>query len=369
MIIHVFTADRLQLVPLISKGFATIYKDDAESFFLFYGTKSTDFSLYSKIMTNIGFSNYVFCKSRFEFLRFVVKNRNHPFLFHAGSYSWFIIAFLCGCKNVNWVCWGSGSQINKRNLSALSSPVKRAIYYKFSSIITLMDDDRWSLVRDFGISESKVRTISYMSLGDAINNYDLLSKELLLSGSCKAISAKPSVLLGNNPSCIKSYFTLLKQLERFKGQISIHCMLNYSLNKNKEYYDLCRLGSSLFSSDFVCDEVFYPERSDYIRYMNSYDIYICGSERQSGIGAIETCLKLGKKIFLTGKNFNWIKNEFNAVIFEVDSLNDISYSDFVAPLSREEMLYNYNSSISRKAKYTAKWREYLSELDHKKYEG
>lgn len=361
MIVHVFTADRYHLVPLISKGFATVYKNDANHFFLFYGTKNTNFLMYSKSLNEVGFTDYSFCNTTLSYIRLIKKHRRDSILFHAGSYSWFLYAFVCGCRYVNWVCWGSGAQINNRGLSYFVSPLKRVLYKHFSSIVTLMDEDRKSIIHDFGVPQHKIFTISYMSLGDCITEYDILSKRLLNQN--KGMNGKPSILLGNNPGCIKYYILLLRDLAKFSGQVVIHCMLNYSLKKDDDYNELCRIGTSLFSSDFICDETFYSDRIDYIHYMNQCDIYICGNERQSGLGAIETCLKLGKKVYLTGKNLSWIRQEFDAIVFDSKSLSDISFSRFVMPLNQKEKELNYFSSIRRRSKHTARWREYLQMLN------
>ena len=362
MVVHVFTANRYHLVPLISKGFATVYRNDANHVFLFYGTSNTDFEEYSNTLQSIGFSDFYFCSSRKSFIRFLRKYRHSSLLFHAGSYSWFILAFLCGCHSVNWVCWGSGAQKNKNKASIMAFPLKKFLYRRLYTIVTLMDDDRESLVRDFSVPSNRVFTISYMSLGDSITEYDILSYSLLHDRK-NEVFGKPLILLGNNPSCIRYYMQMLHVLAKFKGQIIIHCRLNYSLNKNRSYDELCRLGTLLFSSDFYCDEVFYSDRSDYIRYMNGCDIYICGNEKQSGLGAIETCLKLGKKVFITGKNLNWIRKEFNATVFDAQKIDSLSYNVFTEPLSLEQQEFNYQASINRRSKHTKAWREYLHQLN------
>lgn len=363
MIVHIFTAERYHLVPAISKGFITTYKSDAQHRFILSGSKHTNISLYKTLYEDQGFTDYSFCLSFLQLTKTLWRNRKNCILFHAGSYYQFFLSFLLGCRQVSWVCWGSGAQINKRGVSFFSAPIKSKLYNRLFTIVTLMEEDRQSIISEFTVPENKVLTISYMPLGDSITEYDTLSRRLLQKKIEGAKEKKLFVLLGNNPSCINSYMAILQILEKFKGHIIVHCMLNYSLNKDSKYNELCRLGNKLFSTDFYCDETFYPDRFDYIHYMDLCDIYICGSEKQSGLGAIETCLKLGKKVYITGKNLSWIDQEFNAIVFDSKLIVSMTLDEFIAPLNFEQKLLNFNSSVKRKAKYTAKWKNYLRILE------
>lgn len=84
-------------------------------------------------------------------------------------------------------------------------------------------------------------------------------------------------------------------LNRFSGEnISIQCMLHYDLNKNKKYNQLLKVGDDLFKSNFYLNTILYS-LDEYFQYMNKCDIYICGVDRQTGLGAINACLRLGEE--------------------------------------------------------------------------
>lgn len=361
MVLHVFTANRYQLVPAISKGFVSVYKDDAEQVLLLYGNKDLDKQKYIDLYESEGFHNYLFCTSLAEYLSIIRKYKNSSILFHAGSYHWFLFAWMFGCKKMNWVCWGSGSSLGKGLRPKLSLPYKRFLYHRFSSIVTLMDADRETIVRDFHIPTSKIETISYMSMGDGKNEYDLLKERLMLQTNN---NAKPVVLLGNNPSCISGYLELLPRMKQFAGKIVVKCMLNYSLVKDEKYEALIQIGKSYFGDDFFPSEVFYDDKGDYIRYMNECDIYICPVHRQSGLGAVNTCLGLGKKVYLAGKNLEWIREAYGALVFDADKIDDrMSFRHFSVPLSDKDKKSNFDSVISRRTSYVVKWHRYLATLN------
>lgn len=362
MILHVFTANRYQLVPAISKGFVSVFKDDAKQVFLLYGNKNLDKQKYIDLYEKEGFSDYMFCTSLVEYLSIIRKHKNSSILFHAGSYHWFLMAWLIGCKKMNWICWGSGASSGKGLRSRLSLPYKRFLYHRFNSIVTLMDADRETIIHDFRVSPSKVETISYMSLGDGKNEYDLLKEQLLLQTH---YNSKPVVLVGNNPSCISGYLELLPRMKQFAGKIVVKCMLNYSLVKDEKYDALIKLGEFYFGNDFIPSEEFYDDRGDYIKYMNECDIYVCPVHRQSGLGAVNTCLGLGKKIYLAGKNLAWIRNAYGAMVFDADDIDDkMSFIDFSTPLSDNEKRSNSDSVINRRTLHVRKWHQYLSALGH-----
>ena len=361
MVLHVFTANRYHLVPAISKGFVTVFKDDAEQVLLLYGNKALNKQKYIDLYEHEGFHDYVFCFFFIEYLSIIRKYKNSSILFHAGSYHWFLLAWLLGCRKINWVCWGAGASAGKGLRSWLSIPYKRFMYHRFSSIVTLMDADSKTICHDFCISPSKIETISYMSMGDGVNEYDYLKQELMMR---TPNNPKPVVLVGNNPSCISGYLELLPRMKLFAGKIIVKCMLNYSLHKDEKYEALLKMGRSYFGDDFVLSEEFYNDKGYYIRYMNECDIYICPVRRQSGLGAVNTCLGLGKKIYITGKNLTWIRDAYGATVFDANVIDErMSFTDFSTPLSDKEKKSNFDSVINRRASHVNKWRQYLSALD------
>ena len=94
--------------------------------------------------------------------------------------------------------------------------------------------------------------------------------------------------------------------------------------------------------------------------MNKCDIYICGNEEQTGLGAINVCLQLGKKIFINGKNLKWIKGNYKAVVFDTEEIkNGLSWELFSKGLSMEEKKYNLSSVRNHRRIAYEGWKEYL----------
>lgn len=362
MVVHVFIADWYHLSPGISKGFVTTYKKDAKPFILLKGDKNTDWDKYSIIYKDAGFNDYVFCQSFMNFCFYLFRHRKDAILFHFAYYHWLIAAFALGCKNVNWVCWGTGAIIRNSRKSRLIAPLKRILYNKLKTIVTLMDPDRISIINDFNVSPKHIKTIPYSSLSEDESPKDIMCKKY--ANMPKVNNSKPLVFLGNSPMCLGSYIELVEKLKKYSGKIRILCMMNYSVTKNDQYYKLLEKGKKFYGEDFVIDENFYEGDENYVAYMNTCDIYICGVERQSGLGAIETCLKLGKKVYITGKNLDWIKTEFDPILFTIDEINgSYPFINFIAPLSSQQKEYNYKCMISRKSHYRNLWHMYLKSID------
>lgn len=363
MIVHVFNTKFRNLVPSISKGFATVYLHDAEHFFVLYGRKEMDKQLYVNLYSQIGFNDYCFCQSYWQLVKYLFHFRKKTILFHAGSYFWHLTALLLRCKNVNWVCWGGGTSISKNLRSNIGGMLKAYMFNNFHSIVTLMEPERKEIIKNFKVNPKKINTISYMSVNEDESELNLYCKQLSRQGSVNA--DKPVVLLGNSQYWIRSYIEMLPRLSKYKGKIKVQCMLNYPFEKTENYNELVRLGRSIFGDDFRTNEDYYSDRKDYINYMNSCDIYICSVEKQAGLGAISTCLQLGKKIYITGNNLEWVRNEYNSVVFPIGDINeDLSIDAFVKPLSSEEKDHNYRNRVKCKKLNREKWHNYLQNIDN-----
>lgn len=355
MVVHVFTAKRYHLVPEIAAGFATTYVNDAKQHIILNGDASLDVKKYYKLFSKIGFSDYTICKSKKDLALVLWKYRCCHILFHAGSISDFLISFIVGCRHVDWVCWGGDA--NKTVKSKIANKIRCFIYNRFETVITLMDEDGESISRDFGVPKEKIRTISYASSGNT-SEYDSLYDKLIKDTLNN--EEKPIVLLGNSPLNITDYIKMLPSLAPYSGKIRVQCMNHYSLVKDDNYYQLLNLGKELFGDDFQSNEDFY-NYEDYIYYMNKCTIYICSNNKQTGLGAIYTCLQLGKKIFIHGKNLKWIKGALGSLVFDTDQILDgMLWEDFDKRLSYDERLKNLESYRNHRQLSYESWKDYLN---------
>lgn len=361
MIVHVFNGRQIQLVPTISKGFISVYSSIAEPYIAIIGGSGENKRKYIELFKENSFNSYIFLSSLSQFSKFIRKVRKEAILFHGGKYEWHLTALLCGANNVSWVCWGYGSAIGDNWKSRLMTPIKKIICQRFRSIVTLMDEDKATIERDFHIMPDFIRVIPYASSGNH-NIYDGLYDQLL-EGQTHS-SDKPLVLLGNSPREMHNYIEMLDRLSHLRGKIRVQCMNNYSLKHSELYDKLISKGRSVFGDDFKSNEDFHSDRADYIQYMNSCDIYVCSSESQTGLGAIGTCLRLGKKIYIHGKNLSWIRNHYHSLVFDSDEITGtISLDTLLSPLSIEEKKYNRDSIVKQRSVSVGLWEKYLREID------
>ncbi len=355
-IVHILQGKTYHLSPAISCSYLK-NSSQFEHLFIIYG-RNIDRKKYIDRYIEYDFNNYIFCGNLYKFMKLVYKFRMNAIIFHAGSYLQMLIAQLL-CKNINWVCWGAGAGKPKSLKGKIFFCIKKCIYNKFNKIVVLMTPDKLSIESVYNVSADKINVIPYMS--SRTKDYsDIYSK--LRSEHVYGENGKYLILLGNNNFSKRSYIELIKLLSKYKGKILVQCMLHYSLEKDDTYYELINIGKEIFGDDFRSNEEFY-EFDDYLKYMNKCDIYICGEDKQTGLGAIASCLRLGKKIYLAGYNYDWITSEYGAKIFHVDEINDkLEFEDFVRDISLEEKDFNYQSIEKNKDKNIFLWNKWLQNL-------
>lgn len=345
MVVHVFNADAPHLVLSIAEKFIEIIKK--KQIFVFYGTKNTKWEKYEKLSRNFPYNEFIYCSSYFDFVRKVKIPRGQLIFLHGVNYYWLLCFSLSRYSNFHFVCWGSGTQIHHNIKSRLSILLKIFVYNRCKCIITLMDEDRKTIQRNFHVNN--VHTISYVGR----------VSEILINGLYEFSfnSKKLVVFLGNNSHQMLSYFQLLDRLEPLAGKLEVHCMLNYSLKNNLLLDKLKEKGRALWGDDFVLDTKLYPIE-EYPSYMNQCDVYICKAEEQTGIGAISTLAYLGKKIYLSGKNLSWAR-DLGYFVSDISELNDITV-DFYLPLPEKARKCNREIYKNRFELSKKNWNDYIN---------
>lgn len=358
MIVHIFTASRYHLVPSISKTFVEGFPEK-DFVYVLYGPKDVNKKLYEETYSSCNFSNYLFCHSIWSFVLILYKYRKSPVLFHAGSYLWLILAQMI-VKDVNWICWGGEASKSKSFLRRKLTCLKKVVMRRYKSIVTLVDADEQSIISDFGVEEKRIRTLSYLGSNQEknIHLYEELRTKKVFENE------KPLVVLGNNSKNIDGYLKMLPKLKMYSGKIRIECMLNYTLEKNEKYYELLSIGKEVFGDDFSTDEVLRPF-TEYVRHMGECSVYICDNDRQTGLGAINTCLMLGKKVYITGKNYQWATSHYKALVFNSKTIKeDLTYENFLKDLSMEEKEYNADCINRERVTRKSLWAKYFSEIEN-----
>lgn len=358
MIVHVLNLNLVayQLNFSVIRIYIRLYKDaiseNEKPFFLLYGqTNEEIIDKYNEIYDELNWTDFCYCTTRKELHKFIRNYRTNPYLLHGMTYKGIFEMITSSAKNLNWVCWGAGTRINYKNWkSVVFTPVKYWLYHHFRTTIVLLKGDKQTLERYFGM-KNIIMLPYYMEKHERMQNvYDSLR-------NISKNSSKPVVYLGNSGNCMDSYFELLNRLERFAGKIELHCMLQYMappVAKRKD--ELISLGTRLFGKDF-CPDITYMAPESYLQYMNRCDVYICGAKEQSGLGAIGVCLTLGKKIYITGKNYTHIMGQ-SYKVFELSELDD----NFCIPLSEEDSYRNYKLQYAILEPIKKQWLGYLRTL-------
>ena len=352
-IMHIFTANRYHLVPMMVRTFIT--KVPANHFFVLIGNKNTDWKIYKDILREHKCDNYLMYSSFMHFMKNDNTIKTSFIILHGIPRSWMLYFYIKRFTNVHWVCWGSGVKIGQTFKARVGGVIRKVYYKMFKSIITLSEQDKQSLQEHFGISRNSVARIPYISTLNSIYDFDRVS---LYSQDQKEIY---TVYLGNNATCMELYVNTLDILKKYRPLVSVQCMLHYSLVKGPSYELLQRKGEDLFSDQFSINTTLYSLK-DYVAYMDLCDIYICSKESQSGLGAINVLLKLGKKLYLKGHNFDYASS-LGAHVKHVDELLNTPYTLFVEPLTVEERIHNYDIIMDTTSEYKSidKWTAFFKQ--------
>ncbi|MBV3636374.1 hypothetical protein [Bacteroides cellulosilyticus] len=345
MIVHLFNANKAHLVLDFVEHF--LISIDKKQRFIFYGNDDTPWEKYRALMKEYDHLDYFFCFSYRELIKDNILDKRDVIILHGVDYLWILNFAFSKFKEKYFVCWGSGAKIHKNIRSKAASLVKILIYNRYKAIITLMDEDKETIKKDFYVKN--VMTIPYAGK---------ISRILKSQSYDSSYHCKPVVYLGNNSHHIASYLDLIEKLKPLSGKVEVHCMLNYSLKRGKVFDLLVKRGRSIFGDDFMLDTELYS-LEDYPSYMNKCDIYLCDVAEQTGLGAIAVLLYLGKKIYLTGKNLHWAKN----IGYKVYDIAELSYDSFCFPLSLKDREYNRRLYSDRINKNQKMWKLFLDKLD------
>lgn len=357
-IYHIFNATASHLSADIIE--AILKNSSHNHFFILIGDEDKK-NIYISIFKKYDFNDYVYygCFQDFKHNSSFLK-RKDCILIHAGKYHWMFFFFLRRYYNVNWVCWGSGMVLRNTFKSKLSFFVKYILYNYFNSIVVLMTPELNYAKRIYRLKN--VFHIPYLGIMNDL--YDFSEKKIEDTFLNKK-SNKIIVFLGNNFYSIPSYISMLDTLYHLKGEIEIHCMVNYSLDIQNEYYvTLCQKGIDLYGKDFIVHTEFY-ELKDFPDFMNLCDVYICGVSKQTGLGAIYACIKLGKKLYLTGNNYDYIKDQ-NYIVHSCSELNNITKEELVE-YTLEERLFNFRNyqRLHNQKELYERWEKYYDFMLHK----
>lgn len=300
--------------------------------FVLYGSRDEDKDAkYNKLEKDLSISlNYVVSEK--DISLFLKDKKNYSILIHGDSFPC-IKQSVKANNRVSWICWGYiPPKGNKLLLSNISLFLRRRVYKKLKNVVCLLSGDKKELFRLYRLTNLMVLPYSGTKYIEVIDKYNINKS-----------NHKPlNVYIGNSGNNYQSYLDVLPLLSKYKGYIKVHVMFQYPDWPEKKGF-VRELGNEIFGDDFVLDETLMDVET-YRDYMSQCDVYICGDKSQTGLGAIHFSLSVGTKVFLTGKNLEWEK-ELGAIVFDVDDLNNMSFTAFSRNLLPEEKVHNRNTVI------------------------
>lgn len=352
MVIHILdlSNDSYQLTKRVIRSFINLVRvnEKNHSVFILVGEISNERKFFfDDFFKQYGYRDYQYCKVN-EIRKVLRKYFQYPVIIHGGSYPVMLRCIFYKRKNIYWICWGGGSSINYNSFrSILFSPIKRFIYHQFKRVIALMEQDKKTLQADFHLK--RVDVLSYYSETDS--ETQAIINKAYTNQPCEN---KLIVYLGNSGHCIESYITILKTLIPFKDKLEIHCMLPYGIKgKDEEINKINQLKDTVFGETLILDYD-YMDYNNYLEYMSKCNVYVCGVKNQSGLGAVKTTLELGKKIYLTGKNLEFLK-ESNYIVFDIADLSKSIFED----LTLDQRDHNSKLQNENNHKWQQPWCNYL----------
>ena len=137
---------------------------------------------------------------------------------------------------------------------------------------------------------------------------------------------------------ISNYLGLLPKLVHFEHIEKLTCMVAHGAVDRQKKAELDSLGYNLFGNRYHSWETILPIEEFNQRLME-YDIYISSGLLQGGLGTIYTMIFYGKKLYIAGRNLDWLKSHGIAV-YDADSILRGSADGFCEPISQTESANN-----------------------------
>ena len=344
-IIHITPSNSPHVISLINARFSGDY-DEFDNRIIVYGDceKQKEAEIRSSVLKPYA---VYFCSNFLSLFFSIIKLKCRIVVCHGDSYAMRTVPLLCGCK-ATWVCWGSYTTLSGTLLSYITYPYKFLVNHLQRYIVALMISDKEDLERTYHLNN--VIVLPYPS-----RQYEQIAPLGLYD---LPFHYPVRVLIGNSGHCAPWYKDVIKLLSKFANKIEVHCMFQYPQWQDV-MSDLSQYGTSLLGKSFCLDTDFLSS-IEYINYLSSYDIYICPKPTQSGLGAIHTALVLGKKVYLTGKNFEW-ERYLGAKVYDIETIESEGYDTFSCELSPEDKQLNRRQIVQHWDR-VKEWVEFYKSL-------
>ena len=341
------------LSPQLIRTFNSLF-NNFDHHFIIYLHKGDSAEKYQDLLDNKKFNISIINKT--SELKHLI-NKKDSVLLHSlmPEVSLYLISHFY--SKVSVVCWGSGIKlVNLKNY--ILYPVKLLIYHSYRYMITLMEPDKNYLKKVYFIKN--ILNQPYIGEREKVLSEYLKEREFAANDRT---APNNLIYIGNNSSCKESYLFLAKNyLSRIGDELNVQFMLHYDYDPNDSIYseieNICkdRFKSFSFNTNFY-------NLYEYARYIDKCQVYICGESRQTGLGAIYTAIRLGKKIYLNGNNYDWIIS-LGCKIHHINELRHVTINQLLEP-ENMDIIINNSKIIDRLESFENKikgWNRALSDL-------
>ena len=372
-IYHIFHAN----VTFHNFGFITSFVEyfGIRSFFIISSCCTKEQSdKYVSFFENLGFNQYlilnddisnapffvkfltkkgVFYANEYKIYSYILTNPNKIYLLHGDFLSTLGKIFLVAKQiRINFVCWGFGKEL----IGNLYLKIRAKIsYMAFSNIVCLMTPEL-DILKEIVSDNQTLRKLSYFD--------SLLSYAKNESKKERLKLDLPKLLLGNSGRHILEYDAFLSKIDINAVQGSISCMINYGASESEieifesKWVNFINSGKLILLKDIVSQE-------EYVKMMNKYDMYISPKESQTGLGAIYCSLLLGKKIYITGTNYEFISS-LGCKISTLDSVFEDMQTKNIYLLENEKTINKeIVERLLNKDFQSQKWEQFFDEISTK----
>ncbi len=203
--------------------------------------------------------------------------------------------------NYAWVCWG-GVEIMDGGVSPL-------FISRLKAVATLMLPDKDWIEKHYSHLRDKIHVVPYIF---PERQFPVVNE------SDKTID----VLLGNSACYLDSYHEVLPTLAKI--DCSIQCMVAYGAPE-PDIHAFKAQYVSLFADRISWWERLLPIDA-YIALLSQHKVYVSPIHRQSGLGAIYFSVFCGLKLYLTDRNYEWMKY-LGLIVHHIDELQHISHDE------------------------------------------
>ena len=296
--------------------------------------KNVEANPYEEIFRSHSFTNYKMFYNPKDFLKFLLTRKkedkfvihgNMEIKFHLLTNTLLLLFRRDLLRKMSLICWGNNDFVKGEKLLTKMTLglVRKWSYNLFQNVITLSTGDK-EIVQAL-YPKAHVIYLPYFS-----------SRRRELSIIEKDPDAKCRVMVSHSGWPENNHLKSFELLKKFVPDIEVVCPLCYGDSKYIE--EVITKGKEIFGENYSYFMDLMPKK-DYTNFLKTFDVYVTAAERQTGLGAVHRAIVGGVKLYLTGNNLESMRKQ-GYLVFDIDSIKNISMKEFRKPLTYDEAKSN-----------------------------